>query len=75
MVKTLLDPSYVAGDQGAPPWVGDILATVIARTLPKGMEFARFSIDYHYLRNQVRAGGGARAGGLRAAHPRPDRHP
>jgi hypothetical protein len=63
MVKTLLDPSYVAGDQGAPPWVGDILATVISRTLPKGMEFARFSIDYHYLRNQVRPGGEARAEG------------
>ena len=36
MVKSLLDPSYVAGDRGAPPWVGDILASVIARTLPKG---------------------------------------
>ena len=35
MVKSLLEPDYVAGDQGAPPWVGDILATLIARTLPK----------------------------------------
>ena len=33
MVKTLTDPSYVAGDRGAPPWVGNILADVIAKAL------------------------------------------
>ena len=67
MVKSLTDPSFVAGDAGAPPWVGDILASVIARTLPKGMEFARYSIDYHYLRNQARAGGEGRALGGRSS--------
>jgi len=51
LVQTLTNPAYVAGDQGAPPLVGDILARLIARTLPRGMEFARYSIDYHYLRN------------------------
>lgn len=53
MVKRLTQPGYVAGDQGAPPWVADVLATLIAKTLPKGIEFARYSIDYHYLRNQL----------------------
>ena len=53
MVQTLTDPSYTPGDQGAPPWLGNLLASVVARTLPKGMEFARYSIDYHYLRNQL----------------------
>ena len=51
LVQTLTNPDYVAGDEGAPPFVANILANVIARTLPKGMEFARYSIDYHYLRN------------------------
>ena len=36
MVKTLLEPDFVAGDQGAPPFVANILADVIARTLPTG---------------------------------------
>ena len=31
--------------------VANILADVIARTLPTGLEFARYSIDYHYLRS------------------------
>ena len=53
MVKTLLEPDFVAGNQGAPPFVANILADVIARTLPTGLEFARYSIDYHYIRNQL----------------------
>ena len=53
MVKTLTDPAYVAGDAGAPPFVADVLANVIAAGLPKGLEFARYSIDYHYLRNAL----------------------
>ena len=53
MVKTLLDPEYVAGDKGAPPFIANILADVIAKALPTGLEFARYSIDYHYLRNRL----------------------
>ena len=53
MVKTLLEPDFVAGNKGAPPFVANILADVIARTLPTGLEFARYSIDYHYIRNQL----------------------
>lgn len=34
-----------------PKWIGTILAWILTRLGPKGMEFARYSIDYHYLRN------------------------
>ena len=47
MVKSLTDASYVAGEQGAPPLVANALASIIARGLPSGLEFGRFSIDYH----------------------------
>ena len=53
MVKSLLDPDFVAGDAGAPPLIGNALAQLIRRGLPTGLEFARFSIDYHYLRNAL----------------------
>ena len=53
MVKSLTDPTYAPGDRGAPPWLANILAAVIAKGLPKGLEFARYSIDYHYLRNAL----------------------
>ena len=53
IVKSLTDASFVAADAGAPSWVGDILAKFIAKTLPTGLEFARYSIDYHFLRNQL----------------------
>jgi hypothetical protein len=53
MVRSLTEPGFVAGDAGAPPFVANLLASIIAKTLPKGMEFARYSIDYHFLRNQL----------------------
>lgn len=53
MVKSLTDPAYIPGEQGAPPWIGNILARLISRSLPTGLEFGRYSIDYHYLRNQL----------------------
>ena len=53
MVKSLLDPEFVAGDQGAPPLIANLLAGLIRKGLPTGLEFGRFSIDYHYLRNQL----------------------
>lgn len=37
----------------APRWVGEILATVLTWLGPKGLEFARYSIDYHYIRNYI----------------------
>jgi len=53
LVQTLTDPSYTPGDKGAPKWAGDILAKFISKALPTGMEFARYSIDYHFLRNRL----------------------
>ena len=52
-VKSLTNPEYVAAEKGAPPLVGNLLASLIARGLPSGMEFGRYSIDYHYLRNSL----------------------
>ena len=53
MVKSLLEDDFVAGDQGAPPLIANILARIIRQGLPTGLEFGRFSIDYHYLRNAL----------------------
>jgi coenzyme F420-reducing hydrogenase beta subunit len=36
---------------GMPVWLGDLLATILTRTGPKGLNFAKYSIDYHILRN------------------------
>ena len=36
-----------------PRWFGTILAWLLSRTGPKGIEFAKYSIDYHYLRNYL----------------------
>ena len=53
MVKSLTDPNFVAASEGAPAWLGNFLASLLRRALPTGIEFARFSIDYHYLRNAL----------------------
>jgi len=31
LVKTLTEPGFVPGDRGAPKWLGDILALIVAR--------------------------------------------
>jgi coenzyme F420-reducing hydrogenase beta subunit len=36
---------------GLPIWLGDILATILSNAGPKGLNFAKYSIDYHILRN------------------------
>mmetsp|Transcript_273 Transcript_273/g.372 ORF Transcript_273/g.372 Transcript_273/m.372 type:complete len:509 (+) Transcript_273:50-1576(+) len=36
---------------GMPEWAGNILASVLQQVGPKGLAFARYSIDYHVLRN------------------------
>ena len=53
MVQSLTDASYAPGPQGAPPLIANVLASLIAKGLPTGLEFGRFSIDYHYLRNAL----------------------
>ena len=36
-----------------PLWVGNILADLLERIGPKGLEFAAYSLDYHVLRNYL----------------------
>ncbi|PNH06770.1 7-hydroxymethyl chlorophyll a reductase, chloroplastic [Tetrabaena socialis] len=37
----------------APRWLGNILAWVLNLIGPKGIEFGKYSIDYHYIRNYL----------------------
>ena len=34
-----------------PLWLGRVLAWFLNLIGPKGLEFAKYSIDYHYIRN------------------------
>jgi len=36
-----------------PLWIGNILADVLEKIGPKGLEFAAYSLDYHVLRNYL----------------------
>ncbi len=36
-----------------PLWLGECLATILTWIGPKGIPFARYSIDYHVLRNYL----------------------
>lgn len=40
-------------EEGMPGWIGEIMATVMTTVGPKGVNFARYSIDYHILRNYL----------------------
>lgn len=42
-----------AGRQPAPRLVGTLLARLLTAIGPRGMEFARYSLDYHTLRNAI----------------------
>ena len=42
-------------ESGMPPWLGEVFALVVQRLGPKGVSFARYSIDYHILRNYLHA--------------------
>ncbi|KAK9789191.1 hypothetical protein WJX73_001217 [Symbiochloris irregularis] len=39
------------GPDPAPRWVGDLVAYLLLQIGPKGLEFGRYSIEYHYIRN------------------------
>lgn len=41
------------GKEPLPRWLGTILAWVLDKLGPKGLEFARYSLDYHYIRNYL----------------------
>lgn len=36
-----------------PRWAGTILAWILDKLGPQGLEFARYSLDYHYIRNYL----------------------
>lgn len=40
-------------EEGMPLWMGEIMASVMTFVGPKGVAFARYSIDYHILRNYL----------------------
>lgn len=60
--KSLVMQTVIADDEakfgrgpekGAPKWIGEMVATVLTWIGPKGMNFAKYSIDYHYVRNYL----------------------
>ena len=40
-------------ESGMPGWLGEIMAFAMRNIGPKGINFARYSIDYHILRNYL----------------------
>jgi len=40
-------------EQGMPRFLGEIMASVMTTVGPKGVSFARYSLDYHLLRNYL----------------------
>eukprot|EP00879_Flechtneria_rotunda_P014646 GHRR01015305.1.p1 GENE.GHRR01015305.1~~GHRR01015305.1.p1 ORF type:complete len:238 (+),score=88.27 GHRR01015305.1:614-1327(+) len=50
----------------APRWLGNFLAWLLNLVGPKGLEFAKYSIDYHYIRNWLYVH--RHMGSARAAH-------
>ena len=51
VVKSLLGEEV--SKQGMPDWSGHLVASVLTRLGPKGVAFARYSVDYHLLRNYL----------------------
>jgi 7-hydroxymethyl chlorophyll a reductase len=60
--KSLVMQTVLADDEakmgngpktGAPRWIGEILATILTWIGPQGLDFARYSIHYHYTRNFI----------------------
>jgi hypothetical protein len=45
------DVQLGADSKQMPMWLGNILADVLTKIGPQGLEFAAYSIDYHVLRN------------------------
>ena len=56
IVQKLVTPKTEAGkmkEQGMPKILGEIMASAMTALGPKGVSFARYSIDYHILRNYL----------------------
>ena len=56
VVSDAIVQSMVGGTirkEGAPLWIGKVLAFVLSLLGPQGLNFAKYSIDYHFLRNYL----------------------
>eukprot|EP00466_Bigelowiella_natans_P007462 jgi/Bigna1/92839/estExt_fgenesh1_pm.C_800009 len=52
--QATLGPEYGGTtQQPAPRFVGRIIAWILEKIGPKGLEFARYSLDYHWIRNYL----------------------
>ncbi len=51
IVQSMLGGSIM--EKGLPGWLGTMLAFLLQRIGPTGINFARYSIDYHILRNYL----------------------
>ncbi|KAL7581024.1 hypothetical protein ACA910_005830 [Epithemia clementina (nom. ined.)] len=51
LVQKLYVDNFEPSPSGMPGWLGNIAANVLFSIGPKGLAFARYSIDYHILRN------------------------
>lgn len=49
----LLPPPDKPPRTAAPMWLGKALAWIVSRTSPTGIEFGRYSIEYHAIRNYL----------------------
>lgn len=43
----------IVREEGMPLWMAEVMASVMTFVGPKGVNFARYSIDYHILRNYL----------------------
>ena len=56
VLETVLTDDAAALGRAKPPapaWVCEVLATALTAVGPRGLEFARFSIEYHAIRNYI----------------------
>uniref|UniRef100_A0A0V0HBE8 Putative ovule protein n=1 Tax=Solanum chacoense TaxID=4108 RepID=A0A0V0HBE8_SOLCH len=53
LMKKLSEFSGRGPSQPAPKFVGNLIAFLLNIVGPKGLEFARYSLDYHTIRNYL----------------------
>lgn len=51
IVQSMIGGSIM--EKGLPEWIGNVLAFLLQKVGPTGINFARYSIDYHLLRNYL----------------------
>ena len=53
IVQSMCGETVPPDKEGLPVWLGNIMATLLQAVGPKGVSFARYSIDYHLLRKYL----------------------